>query len=187
MSAQGLFLCAADLESSAHMFNRFKTAALLAFLTALFLFTGNLLGGTFGLAIAIVLAIVMNFGTYWFSDRLILRFYRAQQIGADDDPQALGAGADAQRPRDELGSDDEAGHRAMAFGRAAERLLERAVRPVAMSGGGRSVRHPPSSTCLHPDRTSPAPRGQARAWIIRRRGVILLGHIVSSRSSLIAR
>ena len=66
------------------MLNRFKTAALLGLLTALFLFIGNLLGGTLGLIIAVVLALALNFGSYWFSDRLVLRMYRAQQITEAD-------------------------------------------------------------------------------------------------------
>jgi heat shock protein HtpX len=69
------------------MLNRFKTAALLAFLTALFLFVGNLFGGSFGLAIAVVLAVAMNFGAYWFSDKVILKMYKAQEVTGTDSPE----------------------------------------------------------------------------------------------------
>ena len=69
------------------MLNRFKTVALLAFLTGLFLFVGNLFGGSYGLAIAVVLAVVMNFGAYWFSDKIILKMYKAQEITETDSPE----------------------------------------------------------------------------------------------------
>lgn len=69
------------------MLNRFKTVALLGLLTALFLFIGNLFGGSFGLAIAVVLAIAMNFGAYWFSDKIILKMYKAQEVTPIEAPE----------------------------------------------------------------------------------------------------
>ena len=44
---------------------------------------GDLLGGQGGLMVAFVLAVVMNFGSYWFSDKIVLRMYRAQEVGPD--------------------------------------------------------------------------------------------------------
>ncbi|MFP4119032.1 MAG: zinc metalloprotease HtpX [Candidatus Woesearchaeota archaeon] len=58
---------------------RFKTTILLALLTALLLFVGDLLAGTTGLGIAFAIAIVMNFGSYYYSDRIVLRMYRAKE------------------------------------------------------------------------------------------------------------
>lgn len=58
-----------------------KTTILLAALSGLLLVIGNLLGGQGGLVIAFVLAIVMNIGSYWFSDKIVLRMYRAQEVG----------------------------------------------------------------------------------------------------------
>jgi heat shock protein HtpX len=69
------------------MFNQIKTLALLAFLTALFLFFGNLIGGSVGVVIAAVLAILMNFGAYWFSDRIVLRMYNAQEVTEREAPE----------------------------------------------------------------------------------------------------
>ncbi|MCS6873268.1 MAG: zinc metalloprotease HtpX [Pyrinomonadaceae bacterium] len=69
------------------MLNRLKTVALLGFLTALFLFIGNLLGGYIGLVIAAVLAAFMNFGAYWFSDRIVLRMYNAKEVGRSEAPE----------------------------------------------------------------------------------------------------
>ena len=48
------------------MFNQFRTALLLGLLGGLFLLVGGLLGGQQGLIIALVFAIVMNFGAYWY-------------------------------------------------------------------------------------------------------------------------
>jgi heat shock protein HtpX len=63
------------------MSNTLKTAALLAALSALLLVIGELIGGANGLVFAFVIALVMNFGSYWFSDKIVLRMYRAQEVG----------------------------------------------------------------------------------------------------------
>jgi heat shock protein HtpX len=62
------------------MFNQFRTALLLGLLGGLFLLVGGLLGGQQGLIIALVFAIVMNFGAYWYSDKLVLKIYRAREL-----------------------------------------------------------------------------------------------------------
>ncbi|HEY8550305.1 MAG TPA: zinc metalloprotease HtpX [Vicinamibacterales bacterium] len=58
-----------------------KTTILLATLSALLLAIGNMLGGQSGLMLAFLFAVVMNFGSYWFSDRIVLTMYRAQEVG----------------------------------------------------------------------------------------------------------
>jgi heat shock protein HtpX len=63
------------------MANGLKTAVLLGLLSGLLLLIGDLLGGAQGLVIAFVFAVVMNFGSYWFSDKIVLRMYRAQEVG----------------------------------------------------------------------------------------------------------
>jgi len=65
------------------MNNTLKTAALLAALSALLLVIGELLGGAGGLVIAFVFAVAMNFASYWFSDKIVLRMYGAQEVGPD--------------------------------------------------------------------------------------------------------
>jgi heat shock protein HtpX len=65
------------------MSNVFKTAALLGALSALLLFLGQALGGSQGLVMGFVFAVVMNFGSYWFSDKIVLRMYGAQEVGPD--------------------------------------------------------------------------------------------------------
>jgi heat shock protein HtpX len=62
------------------MSSAIKTAVLLAGLSALFIMLGGMLGGQTGLVIAFVLAAVMNIGSYWFSDKLVLRMYRASEV-----------------------------------------------------------------------------------------------------------
>jgi heat shock protein HtpX len=61
--------------------NGLKTALLLGLLSGLLLAIGQFLGGANGLLIAFIFAAVMNFGSYWFSDKIILRMYNAQAVG----------------------------------------------------------------------------------------------------------
>jgi heat shock protein HtpX len=63
------------------MTNGLKTALLLGLLSGLLLAIGEFLGGANGLLIAFIFAAVMNFGSYWFSDKIILRMYNAQEVG----------------------------------------------------------------------------------------------------------
>ncbi len=63
------------------MSNTVKTALLLGVLSALLLFVGEKLGGTQGMAIGFLFAAATNFGSYWFSDKIVLRMYRAQEVG----------------------------------------------------------------------------------------------------------
>lgn len=62
------------------MMNNWKTGVLLAALTALFLAVGAALGGRGGLLLALIFAGVMNFTAYWYSDKLVLKIYRAKAI-----------------------------------------------------------------------------------------------------------
>jgi heat shock protein HtpX len=66
------------------MNNWLKTTVLLAGLTALLLFFGAALGGEQGLIIALIIALVLNFGAYWFSDKIVLSMYKAKAIGPHD-------------------------------------------------------------------------------------------------------
>jgi heat shock protein HtpX len=65
------------------MSSTFKTTVLLASLSALLLVIGGVAGGRGGMMIAFVFAIVMNFGSYWFSDKIVLRMYNAKEVGPD--------------------------------------------------------------------------------------------------------
>lgn len=72
------------------MMNRFKTTMLLSLLTVLLVFMGGAIGGQSGMLIAFVMAAVMNFGSYWFSDKLVLRMYKAQEITRAENPAFYG-------------------------------------------------------------------------------------------------
>ncbi len=63
--------------------NGLKTALLLGLLSGLLLVIGELAGGANGLMFAFVIAVVMNFGSYWFSDKIVLSMYRAQAVGPE--------------------------------------------------------------------------------------------------------
>jgi heat shock protein HtpX len=65
------------------MGNGIKTVLLLGLMSGVLLALGELLGGANGLVIAFVLAAIMNLGSYWFSDKLVLSMYRAQQVGPE--------------------------------------------------------------------------------------------------------
>jgi len=67
--------------------NQIKTVMLLGLLTGLLLGVGQLLGGRGGLFIGLVFAIFMNFGAYWWSDKIVLRIYRAREIKEKDEPE----------------------------------------------------------------------------------------------------
>ncbi len=67
--------------------NQLKTLILLAALTALLLWLGQLIGGQQGMMIALVMALVMNFGSYWFSDKIVLAMYGAQPVSEADAPE----------------------------------------------------------------------------------------------------
>ena len=67
--------------------NSFKTALLLGVLTGLLLLIGGYFGGRTGLVIAFAFAMIMNFGSYWFSDRIVLKMYRAQPVTEAEAPE----------------------------------------------------------------------------------------------------
>ncbi len=69
------------------MFNLMKTAVLMAAITGLFMALGSVLGGSQGMMIALVIAVGMNFFSYWFSDKLVLKMYNAQQVDESSAPQ----------------------------------------------------------------------------------------------------
>jgi heat shock protein HtpX len=62
--------------------NGLKTAVLLGLMSGLLLAIGEYFGGANGLLISIIFAAVMNLGSYWFSDKIVLRMYKAQEVGS---------------------------------------------------------------------------------------------------------
>ena len=69
------------------MSNQVKTTLLLAALTGFILWVGQILGGRQGMAIALVFAAGMNFFSYWFSDKLVLKMYKAREASPEQEPQ----------------------------------------------------------------------------------------------------
>lgn len=64
-----------------------KTTFLMAFLTAILLFAGVAIGGRGGATVALIFAGMMNFGAYWFSDKIVLRMYKAIEVSESEAPQ----------------------------------------------------------------------------------------------------
>jgi heat shock protein HtpX len=72
------------------MGNQIRTTILLALMTAFLVFIGQILGGRQGMLIALVLAAGMNFFSYWYSDKIVLRMYDAKEINAGSSPELFG-------------------------------------------------------------------------------------------------
>jgi heat shock protein HtpX len=70
--------------------NSFKTFLLMLVLTALFILVGTALGGRTGAVYAFVFAALMNFVTYWFSDKIVLRMYGAKEVSQSEAPELYG-------------------------------------------------------------------------------------------------
>ena len=69
------------------MANQIKTTLLLGVLTGFFIFVGELLGGKSGMIIALIFAALGNFFAYWFSDKIVLKRYRAQEVTREEAPE----------------------------------------------------------------------------------------------------
>ena len=69
------------------MGNTVKTALLLGALTGLLMLIGGLIGGRGGVYIAFIFALILNFGSYWFSDKIVLKMYKAQEVSETAAPE----------------------------------------------------------------------------------------------------
>ena len=79
------------------MFNTLKTALLLGLMTTFFLLVGRYLGGTSGMAIALLFATGTNLVSWWFSDTIVLAMHRAKEANAQSAPRLYGIVADLAR------------------------------------------------------------------------------------------
>jgi len=70
--------------------NRLKTTLLLSLLTVMMVMMGSAIGGKTGMVFAFFMAAAMNFFSYWYSDKIVLRMYGAQEIGEQDHPAFYG-------------------------------------------------------------------------------------------------
>ena len=106
------------------MFNLMKTAILMAAITALFMALGQMLGGQTGMLLALVVALGMNFFSYWFSDKMVLKMYNAREVDATTAPQFVRMVREladkAQIPMPRVYIIDEAAPNAFATGRNPE-------------------------------------------------------------------
>ena len=69
------------------MGNQIRTTILLAAMTALILWIGQLIGGQQGMVVALFIAAGMNFFSYWYSDKIVLKMYRAQEVTPQQAPE----------------------------------------------------------------------------------------------------
>ena len=69
------------------MGNWFKTTLLLGIMTAIIVWIGRLFGGQHGMILAFILAMGMNFFSYWYSDKIVLKMYRARDASPRDNPE----------------------------------------------------------------------------------------------------
>ncbi|MFH1912999.1 MAG: zinc metalloprotease HtpX [Pseudomonadota bacterium] len=87
------------------MTSNIKTLLFLSLLTGLLLFLGGLMGGRTGLMLAFGLAMVMNVGSYWYSDKIVLKMYKARELSRGDAPhihavvEEMAARAGIPKPR----------------------------------------------------------------------------------------
>ena len=70
--------------------NSMKTTLLLATLTAILVVLGDMIGGRTGMMAMFVVSMGMNFMSYWFSDKIVLAQYNAQQVTAQSNPKLYG-------------------------------------------------------------------------------------------------
>ncbi|MCL6649576.1 MAG: M48 family metalloprotease, partial [Chloroflexi bacterium] len=120
--------------------NNLKTVLLLALLTGLLILVGRLVGGVSGMLVAFILALAMNFGAYWFSDRITLRLAGAQEIDEADDPELFALvrrlAARAGLPMPRLAVIDSPSPNAFATGRDPQHAV------VAVTTGIRQILSP---------------------------------------------
>ncbi|RQO53637.1 zinc metalloprotease HtpX [Paucibacter sp. KBW04] len=106
------------------MFNLMKTAILMAAITALFMALGAMVGGRSGMMLALLVALGMNFFSYWFSDTMVLKMYKAREVDESSAPQFYGMVRElaqkAQLPMPRVYVIDENAPNAFATGRNPE-------------------------------------------------------------------
>ena len=126
------------------MFNLLKTAVLMAAITALFMALGSFVGGQQGMLTALAVAVGLNFFSYWFSDKLVLKMYKAREVDATSAPQfhsmiaELAQKAGLPMPRVYL--IDEAAPNAFATGRDPEHAAVAATTGILQVLTGRELR-----------------------------------------------
>ena len=83
---KGIFNC----KLRRQLMNMLKTMVLMVFLTVMLIAIGGALGGRTGMTFALVMAFGLNFITYWFSDKIVLRMYSAREVTESEAPELYG-------------------------------------------------------------------------------------------------
>lgn len=84
-------------KEALHMTSQIKTMLLLALLSGIIIVLGGLIGGRSGVIIAFGLAILMNVGSYWYSDKIVLSMYQAREVSRDEAPWLVDTVAELAR------------------------------------------------------------------------------------------
>lgn len=126
------------------MFNWFKTALLMAAIVALFGVIGGVLGGERGMLMALGFAVLTNFFAYWFSDKMVLRMYKAREVDETSAPQFYRMVQDlaqrAQLPMPRVYLIDEPAPNAFATGRNPEHAAVAATTGILRALSERELR-----------------------------------------------
>ena len=126
------------------MFNLMKTAILMAAITALFMLIGRWLGGPAGMMLALAVAVGLNFFSYWFSDKIVLKMYNAREVDDSTAPQFVGMVRElAQRaglPMPKVYLIDEDAPNAFATGRNPEHAAVAATTGIIRALSARELR-----------------------------------------------
>jgi heat shock protein HtpX len=78
-----------NIDKESGGMNTMKTFLLMAVMTILLVFVGRLIGGQNGMLMAFLFAMIMNFGSYWFSDKIVLKMYGAQEVTRTEQPELV--------------------------------------------------------------------------------------------------
>ncbi|MEK8053504.1 zinc metalloprotease HtpX [Ideonella sp. DXS22W] len=126
------------------MFNLMKTAILMAAITALFMLLGRMLGGQTGMMLALLVALGMNFFSYWFSDQMVLKMYNAREVDDSTAPQFVAMVRElaqkAQIPMPRVYVIDDNAPNAFATGRNPEHAAVAATTGILRSLSAREMR-----------------------------------------------
>ena len=124
--------------------NWFKTGLLMAAIMALFGMVGAVLGGGQGMLLALVFGLGVNLWAYWFSDTMVLKLYRAQEVDATSAPQLYNTvgelAARAELPMPKVYLIDEAQPNAFATGRNPEHAAVAATTGILQLLSARELR-----------------------------------------------
>lgn len=131
-------------ETLTTMFNLMKTAVLMAAITALFMALGSFIGGRQGMMIALLVAVGLNFFSYWYSDKLVLKMYGAREVDESSAPQFYSMirelATKAQLPMPRVYVIDEAAPNAFATGRNPEHAAVAATTGIMQVLSARELR-----------------------------------------------